>query len=68
MRSTEPMSGLNPDAIDEGVSGVSYPPNLADAKEEQPNRFVLKQYNMQIKRGIVGVCAVVIRHDPSLNY
>ena len=34
MRSTEPMSGLNPDAIDEGVSGVSYPPNLADAKEE----------------------------------
>ena len=28
------MSGLDPDAIDKGVSGVSYPPNLADAKEE----------------------------------
>jgi len=36
MRPTEPMSGLNPDAIDEGVNGVSYPPNLADAKEETP--------------------------------
>ena len=31
-RLREPMSGLNPDAIDKGVSGVSYPPNLADAK------------------------------------
>jgi hypothetical protein len=30
------MPGINPDAIDEGVSGVSYPPNLADAKEETP--------------------------------
>ena len=40
MRPTEPMSGLNPDAIDEGVSGVSYPPNLADAKEEGERCFL----------------------------
>jgi len=31
------MSGLDPDAINGGKGGVSYPPNLADAKEETPN-------------------------------
>ncbi len=30
------MSGLNPDAINGGKGGVSYPPILADAKEETP--------------------------------
>lgn len=35
--SAEPMSELNFDAMDKGKGGVSYPPNLADAKEETPN-------------------------------
>ena len=35
--SADPMSELNPDAMDQERSGVSYPPYMADAKSETPN-------------------------------
>ena len=37
-KSAEPMTGLDPDAMDKVKGGVSYPPNLADAKRGNTER------------------------------
>ena len=47
--SAEPMSEWLSDAMDKVKGGVSYPPNLADAKEETPNGQ--KRHTMPDNRG-----------------